>query len=444
MIEDLDYIPTPWGYAAKYGAVGGGSISLDSPAFTGTPTAPTATLGDNSTILATTAFVANALLSIGAGVSLGETSTTAYRGDRGKLAYDHISVTGAVHGATNLNTVSTIVLRDSSGNFSAGTITANITGDVSGSSGSCTGNAATATTAGHATTADSATTATNAGHATTADSATTATTATTAGHATTADSATTATSAGSATTAITCTGNAATATKLYSGITLSVSGAVTGTSSSWDGSTNVSITTTLADSGVTSGTYNSATQIYPLTIDSKGIITSVGTATTITPAWSSISSTPTTLSGYGITDAASSTHNHDTAYLALSGGTLTGNLTLGTTTRENNSIISILSGNSYSAGIELYGDTDGTGYLYVGQSSARGGGISFNGDLSPAFATGESSSNVSFYRKNAGTNEVVFYYAYDSNDVYFRGKIVPTTLIIPNTSSTEDRAVWIS
>jgi hypothetical protein len=46
--------------------------------------------------------------------------------------------------ATNANTVSTIVARDGSGNFSAGTITAALTGNASGSSGSCTGNAATA------------------------------------------------------------------------------------------------------------------------------------------------------------------------------------------------------------------------------------------------------------------------------------------------------------
>jgi hypothetical protein len=58
--------------------------------------------------------------------------------------------------ATNANTASTIVARDASGNFTAGTITAaltgNVTGNVSGSSGSttgssasCTGNAATVT-----------------------------------------------------------------------------------------------------------------------------------------------------------------------------------------------------------------------------------------------------------------------------------------------------------
>jgi len=47
--------------------------------------------------------------------------------------------------AASANTASAIVARDVSGNFSAGTITANLTGNVSGSSGSTTGNAATAT-----------------------------------------------------------------------------------------------------------------------------------------------------------------------------------------------------------------------------------------------------------------------------------------------------------
>jgi hypothetical protein len=54
--------------------------------------------------------------------------------------------------ATSSNVANQIVLRDGSGNFSAGTITAaltgNVSGNVTGSSGSCTGNSATATTAG--------------------------------------------------------------------------------------------------------------------------------------------------------------------------------------------------------------------------------------------------------------------------------------------------------
>lgn len=44
---------------------GGGGANLDSPEFTGTPTAPTATLGTNTTQIATTAFVATAMGSAG-------------------------------------------------------------------------------------------------------------------------------------------------------------------------------------------------------------------------------------------------------------------------------------------------------------------------------------------------------------------------------------------
>ena len=60
----------------------------------------------------------------------------------------------------------------------------------------------------------------------------------------------------------------------------------------------------LADSGVVSGTYNSSsTIIRPFTIDAKGRITSVGANVTIAPAFSDVINKPTTLAGYGITDA---------------------------------------------------------------------------------------------------------------------------------------------
>lgn len=65
---------------------------------------------------------------------------TAAQGSSADSAY-----AAAVTNATNANTASTLVKRDGSGNFSAGTITANLTGNASGSSGSCTGNAATVT-----------------------------------------------------------------------------------------------------------------------------------------------------------------------------------------------------------------------------------------------------------------------------------------------------------
>jgi len=62
------------------------------------------------------------------------------------------SIPNSATTATDANTASAIVARDSSGNFTAGTITANITGNVSGSSGSTTGNAATVTNGVYTTT----------------------------------------------------------------------------------------------------------------------------------------------------------------------------------------------------------------------------------------------------------------------------------------------------
>lgn len=115
-----------------------------------------------------------------------------------------------------------------------------------------------------------------------------------------------------------CTGNAATATAWATGRTISLTGDVTGTSAAWTGSGDISFAATLANSGVSAATYNnSATQVQPFTVDAKGRITATPAAVTITPAWSSITGKPTTLSGYGITDA-----------LSLSGGTLSGNLSV--------------------------------------------------------------------------------------------------------------------
>ena len=94
-------------------------------------------------------------------------------------------------------------------------------------------------------------------------------------------------------------GTASRATQLVTSRTISLTGDATG-SVAFDGTADAPITVTLANSGVTAGQYSK------VTVDAKGRVTA-GTTLAAgdipTLPWSKITSTPTTLSGYGITDA---------------------------------------------------------------------------------------------------------------------------------------------
>jgi hypothetical protein len=173
------------------------------------------------------------------------------------------------------------------------------------------------------------------------------------------------------------TGNAATATALQTGRTISLTGDVTGTSGAFDGSANLSFSATLANSGVSAGTYTK------VTVDAKGRVTSgaslasgdlptyTGTLTSsqITTGLGYTPYNATNPSGYITSSALSS-------YLPLSGGTMTGIIT----TVSSGTAINF-SGQSDSFG---YNATTNLGTYIKGTSSTYlyGGGEFYDGTAS--------------------------------------------------------------
>jgi hypothetical protein len=124
-------------------------------------------------------------------------------------------------------------------------------------------------------------------------------------------------------------------------------------------------------------------------------------------------------------------HTHDGRYYTESesdtrflrgnaSDTMTGNLTVDNGTSTT---LSVKCNDGGNALVRANGDSQGTGALEVGQSDAYGGGISYNGDNSPAFVSGESSDNITFYRMDGGTRTEVFHYPYNGNTVNFNGSI---------------------
>jgi len=103
--------------------------------------------------------------------------------------------------------------------------------------------------------------------------------------------------------------------------------------------------------------------------------------------------------------------------------TFNGDIVVGSDGRASNSFVRVLSGDNNISKFEAYGQSNGSGALFVGSNSITGGGVYYTGDGTPAYAIGAVNDTIAYYRTGAGTSEVVFYYPNTSNDVTFRGSV---------------------
>lgn len=137
---------------------------------------------------------------------------------------------------------------------------------------------------------------------------------------------------------------------------------------SFDGSANVSGAMTLASIIAAGGPVGSATKAPQFTWDSKGRLTAVDEVA-ITPAWSSITSKPTTFSGLGVTMLASDIPNHASRHHWDGADPLVGQSIAGLRPTSSPSFYDVtLGGNLYFGSIVGIG-RNGSGGVYIRPSS---------------------------------------------------------------------------
>ena len=101
-----------------------------------------------------------------------------------------------------------------------------------------------------------------------------------------------------------------------------------------------------------------------------------------------------------------------------------------------NTLVIIRADSAGTAGLRLGGQAGSgtdqcTGYVEVHQDELHGGGMFYNGDGSPSFATGEAADYFSLYRFSSGVRHSVMRWFHSSNDCHVQGN-----MYIDNGTST--------
>jgi hypothetical protein len=118
-----------------------------------------------------------------------------------------------------------------------------------------------------------------------------------------------------------------------------------------------------------------------------------------------------------------------------------GNVGIGTSSpgaklHVNGGELRVTNADTAVARIALYGSSQGTGQVFVGQSAQYGGGIEYNGDNSPV-STGAGADYITLYRVNVGTFDWTARNSYASNNWEFRGNVKTPLLDMNGTTMSK-------
>lgn len=157
-------------------------------------------------------------------------------------------------------------------------------------------------------------------------------------------------------------------------------------------------TVSLSNTTVAPGPYGSATKIPSLTINQQGQVTIASEVDTEVD-WTNVLNTPTTLAGYGITDAVPDTRTVTGINSVFGGGALSSNLQLS------------LVNDSTTPGSSKYYGTDGTGtkgwYSYTSGGTVSSVGLTMPAEFSVAGSPITSSGSFTVTLANQSANKVL-------------------------------------